>query len=250
MPERRTKDQVRLRLLELAAGDPMIIGAAVTGSTATGSADQWSDLDLALGVGDHEPAAALERWTEIMIDEFGAVHHWDLPSGDWVYRVFLLPDLLEVDLGFAPAAQWGPLASSWQTVFGTPVEPEHAAAKADVRTWTGHLWHHLLHARTAIERRRALQAAYWIGAARELLIESACRRSGLPVAYAKGADRLPPELIAALEATLVASTAEPDLRRALAALSSVAAEELALADPPAVEPLRPMLEQLRGPVEP
>ncbi|MBO0811561.1 MAG: nucleotidyltransferase domain-containing protein [Microlunatus sp.] len=250
MPQQRTKDQVRQRLLDLAAGDPVIMGAAITGSTATGSADEWSDLDLALGVGDHELTAALERWTRTMIDEFGAVHHWDLPAGDWVYRVFLLPDLLEVDLGFAPAAHWGPLASSWQTIFGAPLEQDPTPATVDVRTWTGHLWHHLLHTRAAIERRRGLQAAYWIGAARELLIESACRRFGLPVAYAKGAHRLPPESVAALEATLVGSTAEPDLRRALAALTDVAAEELALADPAAAGPLRPVLEQLRGPVEP
>lgn len=239
----RTED-VRRRLLALAEQDPMIIGAALTGSTATGEADAWSDLDLALGVDDHDLTATLEQWTGIMIDDFDAVHHWDLPSGNWVYRVFLLPDLLEIDLGFAPAGNWGPRARSWQTIFGEPVDQRTAPAGFDARTWTGHLWHHLLHARIAIERRHGLQAAYWIGAARDLVIESACRRSGLPTAYAKGAHRLPAALQTALEGTLVGSTAEPELRLALEAIVGAAATEIATVDPSATERLLPVLPRI------
>lgn len=243
------RDAVRHRLLALAGDDPMIIGAALTGSSATGRADAWSDLDLALGVDDHDLAGVLERWTRTMIDDFGAVHHWDLPSGRWIYRVFLLPDLLEVDLGFAPAGHWGPRADSWQTIFGEPSDHRTVPAAVNVRTWTGHIWHHVLHARTAIERGQGLQAAYWIGAARELVIESACRRLDLPGAYSKGAHLLPADLTRALETTLTASTAASELRRALDALLGVARQEIAVADPSSAERLLPVLDQLNGPVD-
>lgn len=240
---------VRDRLLALAAEDPVIAGAAVTGSVATGNADDWSDLDLALGVDDHDLTATLDRWTRIMINEFDAVHHWDLPAGGWVYRVFLLPDLLEVDVGFALAAEWGPRADSWQTIFGDPAEIPFPAPAFDPRTWTGHLWHHLLHARISIERGQGLQAAYWIGAARDLVIESATRRHRLPTAYAKGAHRLPPTKIAVLEATLVGSTDQVALRRALAAMITVATAEIAIVAPASAERLLPALQQAREQVD-
>ncbi|QGN34705.1 hypothetical protein [Microlunatus sp. Gsoil 973] len=240
------RDEVRDRLLRLAANDPVIIGAAITGSGATGAADSWSDLDLALGVGDHDLAAVLDRWTRIMIEEFGALHHWDLPAADWIYRVFLLPGLLEVDLGFAPTGQWGPRADSWRTIFGDPIDQREESPVVDVRTWTGYLWHHLLHARTATERGHGLQAAYWIGAARELIIESACRRHGLPTAYGKGAHLLPYDLRTALGSTLVGSVSRTELRRATRELLRAARAELQAVDPPAAEVLLPALAPLGG----
>jgi len=47
-PEER--DRLRSDLLEHAASDPHISGAAITGSAATGHEDRWSDIDLAFGV--------------------------------------------------------------------------------------------------------------------------------------------------------------------------------------------------------
>src|SRR5262249_35580095 len=150
------------------------------------------------------------------------------PADGWIYRVFLLPDLLEVDLGFAPAADWGPRADSWRTILGEPTDQRTGPAPFDPRSWTGHAWHHLLHARIAIERGQGLQAAYWMGQARDLVIASASRRMGLPTAYNKGADRLPGELVAAAETTLVASTDVAELRRALSAATAVVLSELDL----------------------
>ena len=44
------RDAVRGRLLELAQDDAAVGAAAVTGSAAAGSADRWSDIDLAFGI--------------------------------------------------------------------------------------------------------------------------------------------------------------------------------------------------------
>jgi hypothetical protein len=115
------RDRVRERLLELAEADPGVVAAAVTGSLAVGAGDRWSDVDLALAI-DGELPAVLERWTGLLVRDFGALHHWDLPWGSTVFRVFLLPGCLEVDLAFTPAAEFGPRGPSWRTVFGDTVE--------------------------------------------------------------------------------------------------------------------------------
>src|SRR5690349_5448125 len=101
------RDRVRARLLELAEADPDVSGAAITGSYAAGGGDEWSDIDLSFGI-DGELDPALERWTEVLQGEFAAIHDWDLPLGSTIYRVFLLPDWLQVDISFTPASDWGP----------------------------------------------------------------------------------------------------------------------------------------------
>ena len=40
-------------------------------------------------------------------DEFDALPLFDLPSGETIYRVFLLPDGLQCDLSFSPARHFG-----------------------------------------------------------------------------------------------------------------------------------------------
>jgi|SRR2546423_11622439 len=106
------RDRVRDRLLAHAESDPAIVGAAITGSLATGEGDRWSDLDLAFAV-DGDLDAALEHWTRCLYDDFAALHHWDLPSGTSIYRVFLLPDWLE-----EPLADLGVVAGQTRTRAG------------------------------------------------------------------------------------------------------------------------------------
>ena len=127
-----TMDQrafVRSELLERAAGDPRISSAAITGSGAVDAEDQWSDIDLAFALAEGvELMTALSDWTAYMYDEHSAVHHLDVPSGAWLYRVFLLPGTLQVDLAFVPATEFRPLASTFKPVFGPTNEPKHFPA--------------------------------------------------------------------------------------------------------------------------
>jgi hypothetical protein len=55
------RDRVRDRVLEMAAGDPRVVGAAVVGGLADGDGDRWSDLDLISGVRDQALALACRR---------------------------------------------------------------------------------------------------------------------------------------------------------------------------------------------
>jgi predicted nucleotidyltransferase len=242
------RDLVRQRLLDLAEGDAGVVAAAVTGSYAAGAADDWSDIDLAFAIsGELQPA--LEHWTEILYRDFAALHHWDLPFGSTVYRVFLLPACLEVDIAFTPAAEFGPRGPNWRTVFGQTVEvaPGPPSRRDDL---VGLAWHHVLHARVCIERAKPWQAEYWISGVRDQVLALACMRLGHTTSYAKGAHLLPPEVTAPLEATLVRSLDEAELRRALAAAGSALTAELERTEPALSALLSPMLEELTVPGAP
>lgn len=248
MEERRL---TRERLLSAAKEDPCIVAAAITGSDALDAADRWSDVDLAFSVRGRLDEA-LERWTARLYRDFAAVHHWDLPSGPTIYRVFLLPGWLEADIAFTPEAQFGPRGPAWRAVFGRPAEQPALAPSPGPSHNHEHLaglaWHHALHVRTCIERRRWWQAHYWINALRDQIIALACLRLGYPTAYAKGAHLLPQELTAPLEATLVRSLDEAELRRALDATVASLTTELATTDPALAARLHPMLIALTKPL--
>src|SRR5262245_43454594 len=195
------RDLVRKRLLGLAEADPAVVGAAITGSQATDDGDRWSDIDLAFAI-DGSLEVAKQRWTQRLYQDFAAIHHWDLPSGSAVYRVFLLPGCLEVDIAFGPAADFGPHGPSWRPVFGHPTQPQPVAPPS-YDYLSGLAWHHALHAWVCIRRHRWWQAEYWISALRNQVIALACLRLGHATSYAKGAHLLPADLTAPLEATLV-----------------------------------------------
>lgn len=227
------RERVRSELLARAEADPDIAAAAITGSHAGGSADEWSDIDLALGVrGGIAPA--LDRWTGLLYRDFGALRHWDLPWGTTVYRVYLLPDWLEVDIAFTPEAEFGPRGPSWRTVFGETVEVPAAGAQSSDEL-AGLAWHHVLHARVCIERGKRWQAEWLIHGVREHVLALACLRLGHPTRFAKGADLLPEELTAPFEESLVRSLDEVELRRALASVATLLANELGLDRPGARE---------------
>jgi hypothetical protein len=238
------RDRVRTRLLALVESDPAVVGAAITGSQASGAADEWSDIDLAFGVAG-ELTAALDRWTETLYGELGAIHHWDLPWGSSVYRVFLLPDWLEVDIAFTPERDFGPRGPNWRTVLGETVEvaPNAPVPQDDL---VGLSWHHVRHARTCIERGKPWQAEWLISGIRDHVLALACLRLGLLTRYAKGADLLPAEATRPLEDTLVRSLDEAELRRALAAAADAFANELDRVDGSLARRLRPMLLELTG----
>ncbi len=96
------REELRRRLVGRARQDPRIVAAAVTGSAARKTEDRWSDIDLLFGVSGVIPDV-LDDWTAFLFGELGAIHHFDLFAGPATYRVFLLDDLMEVDLGFTPA---------------------------------------------------------------------------------------------------------------------------------------------------
>jgi hypothetical protein len=209
------RDALRRQLLRLAENDSRITGAAVTGSAADGREDRWSDIDLYFGVADDVALdAVVSDWTDFLFGELAALHHFELQVPAAVYRAFLLPSCLEVDLDFTPAGQFGPHGPDFHRVFGRAVQTPQATPPNP-----GHLiglaWHHVLHARSCIERQKLWQAEYWISGIRDQTLALACVRFGEPADYAKGADALPSAVTDELEDALVCSLAPEELRRAL-----------------------------------
>jgi hypothetical protein len=217
--------RVRAGLLERAAADGRISGAAITGSAAADREDRWSDVDLAFGVADAaDVAAVLADFSDHMYQRQGAVHHVDVRAGAWIYRVFLLPDTLQVDLAFVDAAEFRPLAATFRLVTGTANEPRHGAppAPADL---IGLAWLHALHVRSAIARGKFWQAEYMISGVRDYALALACVRRGLPSIHARGIDELSPEVTAPFAGALVGRLEDGELRRAFqAAIAGLLAE--------------------------
>jgi predicted nucleotidyltransferase len=242
------REQVRTKLIDRARRDGRIAGAAITGSAARDAEDRWSDVDLFLGVADGVGVEeTLRAWTDVLYRELAAVHHFDLRAGAAVYRAFLLPDCLEVDLGFTPAHAFGPLASgSFRAVFGDAVAPLPAASRPDAAHLAGLAWHHVLHGRISIERGAVWQAEYWISAVRDHVVTLACRRLGLPAAYAKGADDLPDEIADPLGEALVRALDRAELRRALGAATAALVQELEATDAELAGRLRGPLLEMAG----
>jgi hypothetical protein len=244
-----SRQKLRERLLERADDDGRVAGAAITGSGACAEEDRWSDIDLFFGVAEgFDVSEVLADWSAFVYRELGALHHFDLFSGSAVYRVFLLPGLLEVDLAFTPAARFGPLgAGLFKVVFGTPVA-RRPSEGVNVNHLAGLGWHHVLHARICIERGKPWQAEYWIHALRNHVLALASQRFDLPVDYAKGADQLPPEIQAPWTELLVRALEPDELNRALCATAQALLAELRHADGALAETLRgPFAELARVP---
>jgi predicted nucleotidyltransferase len=211
-PAYRTR--LREELVAAARADERITGVAVTGSSAAGNEDAWSDVDLAFGIG--EPMAmdaAMDDWTARMYAKHGAVHHVDVVAGASIYRVFMLANTLQVDLAFSPASEFGAIAPSFKLLFGTSVERHPDVAPAP-EFLIGYAWLYALHARSCIHRGRLWQGEYMISGVRDCVLSLACLRHNLPAAQGRGIDRLPAEIRKPLEAALVCVLEANELRRA------------------------------------
>lgn len=228
-PEER--ELLREELVAAAQADERISGVAITGSAARGAVDQWSDIDLAFGVVD--PARlreALGDWTDRMHREHGAVHHFDVTRGSWVYRVFLLRSTLQVDLAFAPAGDFGALSPTFRLLSGTSVElPQAQPPSAEEMIGLG--WLYALHSRSCIERGKVWQAEYMISAVRDQALALAAMRHRLPAAQGRGFDKLPRKVTALFEGALVRSLDIDELTRAFRIATRCLLDEVRHSDP-------------------
>jgi hypothetical protein len=209
---------VRQRLLALAEEDEHVVAAAEVGSLALGGGDRWSDLDLTFGVAGSTVEAVLDEWTRRVHDEFDAIPLVDLAREPTTYRVFLLPEELQVDLSATPAAEFRPAGPRFRLLFGEAVDeeppPPTATDAADLFGW-GVIYG--IHARRCIERDRPWQAEHYINATRDHTLMLACLRSDLPVVQARGYDDLPREVLRELSGTHVGSLERDVLKAAFTA---------------------------------
>ena len=227
-PEERVG--LRSSLLELARNDQRITGAAITGSAAAATEDRWSDIDLAFGVdAAANLPAVLSDWTTHMYRQHRALHHLDVMSGPWTYRVFLLPGTLQVDLAFVLDTEFRALAPTFRLMFGKANEPLHAPPSPPDAI-IGLAWLYALHARTCIARRKLWQAEYMISGVRDHALALACIRYGLPSVHGRGIDLLPGEVTAPFQDSLVRHLDPAELSRAFRIVIHALLHEITSAD--------------------
>lgn len=218
------RDGVRRKLLQMAESDPRVSAAAAVGGSAQGEQDRWSDLDLTFGVTGAAVDAVLADWTKRMRDEFDAVTLFDVSRGSSVYRVFLLPGSLQVDLSFTPEAEFGALGPRFKLLFGKAVEREPAAPPSR-RHEFGMAAHHAVRAKYCIERGRLWQAEYWTSLVRDHALTLACLRFKVEPTLGRGFDQLPRDIRELAQHSLVRSIGTDEQLRALRAATQLLLHE-------------------------
>ncbi|MDQ5815255.1 MAG: nucleotidyltransferase domain-containing protein [Actinomycetota bacterium] len=228
------RDRVRDHVLEIARGDDRVVAAALVGSLAHDDGDRWSDIDLSFAVRDDVSVSdVLDDWTTTVTEDLGAVHLFDLVVALIQYRVFLLPECLQLDLSFSPASVFRPTSSRFRLLYGQagePIDPDPPSAD-ELLGWA------VLYARdtrVSIERGDIWRAERSLSELRSYALSFACSLRGLPASYGKAHDRLPARVLASFTGSL-ASTVEPrELARALR--GAVAALRTECANTPGVPP--------------
>jgi hypothetical protein len=236
------RDAVRERVLRLARDDRRVAAGALVGSLAVGSGDAYSDIDMTFAVSDDVAVAAvLDDWTRTFVEEMDGVPLVDLERRPTTYRVFLLPNGLQVDLSMTPAADFRPAGPRFTLLFGGTTPERDGAPPTDVgslfiatpaipRDIFGWGVIYALHARACIERGRMLQAEHYIAAVRDHALSLACLREGRTPFHARGYDDLSAEARRRLDGSRVGGLQPEGLRSALAVCVTALLHEGAEAD--------------------
>jgi hypothetical protein len=240
------RDELRAALVAAARADERITGAALTGSASVGNEDRWSDIDLAFGfAAGTDLGAAIADWTAVMYSDHGAVGQVDIISGAVTYRVFLLASTLQVDLAFAPAADFGAVAPTFRLLFGTAVQRAQSAPP-DAVELIGLAWLYGLHARSSIARGRGGQAEYMISGVRDYVLALACLRHGVPAVQGRGLHLLPADVTGPLAGALVRSLDAAELSRAFGVATEALVMEISHVDAELAKRLYGPLRELAG----
>lgn len=239
-------ERVALRdtLIDVARRDARITGIALTGSAAIDAEDRWSDIDLAFGVAaSADRGVLIAEWTARMYDAHGAVHHTDMSAGGAMFRVFLLRDTLQVDLGFWPEAEFGAIAPTFRLVSGTATA-RPALPGSSVQPLIGMAWLYALHARSSIARGKVWQAEYMISGLRDHVLALACVRHGVPAVQGRGMDLLPVEVSSPMSEALVRTLDRVELRRAFRSCCVLLLAEIQEADAELAAQLSATIQEL------
>lgn len=236
------RDACRDQLIAKARSDSRITGGAITGSKSVGREDAWSDIDLAFGVsGDLD--SVIVDFTNQMVNTHEVVLHFDVPSGPWIYRVFLLANSLQVDLAFVSQEHFAARAETFQLLFGEQQTPQFVELpKLEVRIGWACLY--ALHTRSCLKRSRLWQAEYMLSALRNEVVSMMCQRNGLPAREGRGVDQLPTHELEVLTPTIPRGVRSDELGVAFSALVPVLLSEVGHVSTDLRKRLEPMVLSL------
>ncbi|MCI0395633.1 MAG: nucleotidyltransferase domain-containing protein [Chloroflexi bacterium] len=204
------------RLLAALQTDNRIAGALLVGSAATGFNDDLSDIDLSVVVAQEaQVTAVFHDWQQRIPTLFPVIHSFEATYGPNNFLVaFWLETFLELDLGFLCLANLVAKRDRWQVAFdrsgrieslmraswaGRPAPDVQALYLATLDS----LWHYAGHVAISVQRRHFWRALHYLDEIRDRTITLAGLRRQLDTRHFRQVDRLPPELLARLEQTLI-----------------------------------------------
>ncbi len=241
------RTSIRTELIRLAEQDPRIVGAALVGSAARGTEDEWSDIDLLLQMTSaaDEPAIVAD-WTDLIDQRFGVADTLDVFAVGVRYRAFLLTSSLQVDVSFWPHDQFRATEPAFHLLFGSPTTPTDPATFNPDQA-IGLAWLFAIHARSSIARGKKWQAAMMIDELRNRVIDLKCYRAGLNSWHGREVDQLPPTELDQLAATRTANLATDELDAARVVLIAHLEHEVSILNPARATRLAPAFTELRRP---
>ncbi|MBK9247889.1 MAG: nucleotidyltransferase domain-containing protein [Ignavibacteria bacterium] len=209
------REEIRNAIISNVKSDNRIVSAAVIGSYSRGEVDRWSDIDLTFGIDETVPTnTVMDSMTEYMIQEFQAVVLFDISRGTTMYRVFILPGCLQVDLSFSSVSHFGAVGSHFTLLYGSSLEkPQPMPQKT--RELFGYMIHHLLRAKFCAERDRLWQAEFWLAEARNYALKLACISHNLTIDYGRGYDDLPQEVLDCFTGSFIAQITKEEIVRGI-----------------------------------
>ena len=231
---KHTLDRLTAELLK----DRRIAGAVLVGSGSFGFKDRYSDIDLAVLVGDEG------KLDEVYVDWWGRVHAAFPVIDAWKEKPrrlygFLLDRFLELDIGFQGPTGLYERKPEWRVLFDKrgnipslmkprPKLTEDQAAAHDKRMQDS--WYHVLHCVNSIQRGQPLRASFFVAFLRDEAILMAGLNRGLRTdtrSYFADADKLPEDVKARILDCFSASMEPAELLRALNAVVVVYYDEAA-----------------------
>lgn len=202
-------------LITKAKADQRISDAAIVGSESIGANDQWSDIDLSFGIKEgFSISKVIDDWTSILETECSAGQLLDVTYQNSIFRVFLLPNCLQIDLSFTPASKFGAITDNFLLLFGQQKETSKQQPPNPQDVY-GYALLYTLKIKRAIERTRYWQAFHYLNTCRQYVQQLACLKHQITPFDAKGFDDLPLALLSNLQRTIPQSIEEEDLRMAL-----------------------------------
>lgn len=240
------RDRIRDELIALAHADDSVVGAALVGSSATGLQDDLSDIDLALQLTlDVDEAQVVSRWTNHIAATYGLAHHLDVFAGSTRYRVFLLPNSLQIDVSFWAYDVFGATGDRFRLLFGASREAAIAGA-VDTNRLIGYAWLYALHVRSSISRNEPWHALSLLDDMRDYVLMLTCVRHGLNAHQLRGVDNLPTEVLARFQAARATSIQGDELRRSLEAHAQLLLAEVRFLDDALAAALSPPIQEIAG----
>lgn len=193
-----------------------MVGAAVVGSLANDEGDRFSDIDLTFAVRDDASISdVLDEWTTRVTEDLDAVRLFDLVRDPIVYRVFLLPDCLQLDVSFSPESAFRPTSPRFRLLYGDAGAPLEAADASPSDELLGWAVMYARDVRVSIERGQVWRAENSLAGLRHYALSFACSLRGLPAGWGKGHDRLPADVLRSFSGSLATSVEPTELTRAL-----------------------------------